>query len=487
LERGHASIEYSLSQTPLADRANEIFQWIPPPLATEKEEEEEEQEVDIFDDMAPESSKRLRSRSTSHGQISRLSQSSAPLLSDETSLPQTTKSSSSAYKDVDYVNKLGGQGCFMHESSTGPVPEDIELCKQLLLLSQQQVTDTPPIQNTMFDDDCIGEFYKALQNRSESRILVDLHPLLMPCAENRHIKKSGENHKSLENIIDGYNDPWNQAICGPKPQPDHARGLREPTFSESQLRKLRGKRTKNNTATTSSPYAVRYDMYFPYLTAEVKSDSQFLKYADRANMHSMCIALRALVCLSQAAGCPEKVHRRILGFSISHDLEMVRIYGYYPEIDPQHQKTSYFRWPVAKFDIWQRENRWTCCRFVENLDWQFLPIHTGRVMVLLEEISSVAAEVDGVDLQIPGPRPGFSDGDLQTDLRTIIEKHPEEQKAIVERHLAQMEQQKQLILTQQEQQRLAEERHVAQLEQQKQLILAQQEQQRQSKEKRAAE
>lgn len=227
--------------------------------------------------MVPRSSNRLRSQS-SRDILS---------LSDE-----TTDSSSSAYKSPDYVNKLEAQGCFMHELSAGPASEDIALCEQLL--SQKQPTEPPPLQNTMFEDECIKDFLTALRNRSEARLLVDLHPLLMPCAENQHIKKDcgidGINNKCLENVIDGYNDLWNQAICGPKPKPDHARGLKESTFSESQLRKLQSWKlpTKSNNTEKSSPYAVRHDMYFPYLTAEIKSTCQHLEYADRANMHSMC-------------------------------------------------------------------------------------------------------------------------------------------------------------------------------------------------------
>ena len=168
-----------------------------------------------------------------------------------------------------------------------------------------------------------------------------------------------------------------QPIYGPKPQPDHARGLKWSTFSESQRRKLGVKPDEK------SLYTAREDMYFPYLTAEIKCGNQALELADRQNMHSMCIALRAVVALSQAAGCPEKVHRRLLGFSISHELEGLRIYGYYPEIEG---KALYFRWPVAQLNIWAKEDRWACYRFVENLDRDFLCIHTDRLMQLLSEI-----------------------------------------------------------------------------------------------------
>lgn len=59
------------------------------------------------------------------------------------------------------------------------------------------------------------------------------------------------------------------------------------------------------------------EIYFPYLTAESKREKQALELADRQNIHSMSIALRAVVSLAQKARQLDMVHRRILGFSIT--------------------------------------------------------------------------------------------------------------------------------------------------------------------------
>ncbi|KAJ5982376.1 hypothetical protein N7451_012476 [Penicillium sp. IBT 35674x] len=147
----------------------------------------------------------------------------------------------------------------------------------------------------------------------------------------------------------------------------------------------------------------------------------------------MCIALRAVVSLCQAAGCTE-VHRRILGFSISHDLGGLRIYGYYPEIDDG--KVSFYRWPVAQPNIWAKENRWTCYQLVENLDRDFLPIHTHRLMRILEEVpdpdeNGFGIDVDELDSQVSmvglQERPGYrraassQNRGLQPELRMMIQ------------------------------------------------------------------
>lgn len=143
----------------------------------------------------------------------------------------------------------------------------------------------------------------------------------MPSAENQFIR----GRKSLKNVIDEYNDPLEniKPIYGPNPQPDHTRGLRWSMFNESQRQKLRVQPNEK------SLYAVREEIYFPCLTGEVDVT---LGIADRQNMHIACVALRGLVHLARIAGCVEILHRRILTFSISHDGDTVRIYGYCPKI-----------------------------------------------------------------------------------------------------------------------------------------------------------
>jgi hypothetical protein len=369
---------------------------------------------------------------------------------------------SSAYKAVNYVTILETKGCFMRQSSAGPISEDIALCEQLL----REPVEIP--QGTLFDDECMRDFHNTLRNRSEARLLVDLHPLVMPSAENQYIR----GRDALKNVIDGYNDPWlkTEPIYGPKPQPDHARGLKWSTFSENQRRKL-GIQPEEK-----SPYTAREDMYFPYLTAEIKCGNQALELADRQNMHSMCIALRAVVCLSQAAGCPEKVHRRLLGFSISHELESLRIYGYYPEIDKG--KIEYFRWPIAQLSIWTEEDKWACYRFVENLDHKFLPIHTDRLMDLLAKIPDpqeflLGADVDDCDIDSQVSRTGSQERSgyrraassqnrgLQPELRSMIQalqQQLEEQKAREEKQVADQKAREEKLLAQLEQQKLREEK-----------------------------
>ncbi|KAF3407779.1 hypothetical protein DPV78_000447 [Talaromyces pinophilus] len=426
------------------ERIAGIFQWIPPPSG-----------VDELDKMSQPASKRSRSESisTDRGRAQTVSSEGSESTSDR-------DANSAAYKAVNYPTILETKGCFMRRSSAGPIPEDIAFCERLL----QQPTETP--HGTLFNDEYVQDFHDSLQNRSQARLLVDLHPLLIPSAENQFI----QGKEYLKNVIDGYNDPWvkTEPIYGPKPQLDHARGLKWSTFSESQRRKLGIK------PDAKSLYAVRDDMYFPYLTAEIKCGNQALEFADRPNMHSMCIALRAIVSLSQVAGCPEKVHRRILGFSISHELNSLGIYAYYPEVDDG--KTSYFRWPVAQFNIW-KEDKWACYRFVENLDREFLPLHTDRLMQFLEDVPDpedypFSVDVDDDSQALPiswqersGLRRATSSQGrgLQPELRMMVQTMQQQLKKQEKLLTEQKEREEKLLAEQRER----EEKLLAQLEQQR--------------------
>lgn len=257
------------------------------------------------------SSKRSRS-SDSFGRIS--SQSG-----DGTESTVSRDAKYSAYKDVNYAVVLETKNSFMRVSKAGIVDDDRTLCHRLLL------ADQPIPHESMFDDDRFEEFHSILQGRSEARVYLDLHPLLVPSAENLVISEQ----TTLENLVQGYNDPWVKTIpfYGPRPQPDHTVGFRWPTFTNEQRRKL------GIDPSAKSYYTAREDIYFPFLTSEIKCGKQALDLADRQNAHSMTIAVRAVVELFRNVGRAMEVHRNILGFSISHDAKTVRIYGHYPEID----------------------------------------------------------------------------------------------------------------------------------------------------------
>lgn len=76
-----------------------------------------------------------------------------------------------------------------------------------------------------------------------------------------------------------------------------------------------------------------WQMYFPFLTCEVKCGATALDVADQQNAHSMTMAAKGVVKLFRLVGREKEFHREILAFSISHNDRRVRIYGHYPIIN----------------------------------------------------------------------------------------------------------------------------------------------------------
>lgn len=88
----------------------------------------------------------------------------------------------------------------------------------------------PFLPTLLFDEERFESFCSLLQGRSEARVYLDLHSLLVPSAENLYIR----GWKELGNRIEGYIDLWVKAIpfYGPRPQLDHNVGLKWSPFNE---------------------------------------------------------------------------------------------------------------------------------------------------------------------------------------------------------------------------------------------------------------
>lgn len=79
-----------------------------------------------------------------------------------------------------------------------------------------------------------------------------------------------------------------------------------------------------------------------------------------------------------------EVYRKILGFSISHDDKIVRIYGYYPEIDGEH--TAYYRYTIKDFSFGGDEGKekWATYIFTCNVYKLFVPSYLDRIKNALD-------------------------------------------------------------------------------------------------------
>ena len=442
-------------------------------------------QAETFDGMSQPPPKRARSRSTDSDDI----------VSSEgwTDSAVSRESKYSIYQDARYPVLLESQGSFMRDSDKGPLPEERAMCKRLFTMTAPVPTD-PLFQQARF-----LRFLALLEHRSELRICIDLHPRLVPSAE----LLSLHDDQRFDDLIDGYNDRWNKAIVFYKkfPQPDRTVAFREAALTEQQRRKL------GIMPETSSMFSAREGMCFPFLTCEVKCGKQALDLADRPNANSMTIAVRGVVDLYRRAGRAADIHRRILGFSISHDDKLVQIYGHYPEIDGE--STRYYRHLFRSFDCRDKdgEERWTSYTFVYNVYTQFAPQHLAAIRTTINQLPDPLArsldstttleDAEETDSQGVESTPATSQQDMlfvkpavprgRTTVKQQLQQIQNETKVREQRFMAELEKQREEAkhrLAQQDQQNRGQ---LAQLEKLYKEQMAQQEKQMAQQEKQYKE
>jgi hypothetical protein len=94
---------------------------------------------------------------------------------------------------------------------------------------------------------------------------------------------------------------------------------------------------------------------FPFLIYKIKCGNEELDYADRQNIYSYSIAVKALLKLEQKTDQYRKNKQfesllgKILIYSILHDQNDARLYGHYALVEGE--KWMYYRHHIGKFDI----------------------------------------------------------------------------------------------------------------------------------------
>lgn len=298
---------------------------------------------------------------------------------------------SASYKHPHYEVQLQERGSFMHRYEGDISNESKELCQTLLTTPQN------PPEDSLFSTELFEKTFIATRNRNEPRIVRDITPLLIPPAENLAIR--GAQH--MDKLIETVNEAWSNAIAviGPRPQPDYSLGFRRTAFSSDRLKKLQ---PLIGQLDEESYISATYNMLFPFLTGEVKCGASALDTADRQNAHSMTVALIGVVNLFRAGGRQMELHRKIMGFSVSHDDETVRIYGHYPVI--QGSTTKYYRHPIRKFDFTELDGkeRWTAYTFIRNV----------YELWAEEHFQNICSAIDSLPDEYVRPRPSTPDATL---------------------------------------------------------------------------
>lgn len=205
-------------------------------------------------------------------------------------------------------------------------------------------------------------------------------PWIVPSAEDLYFL--GE--LGTDYLADEYDALWDKCnlMGSTQPKPDYTAGLSCNAFSEEEMHKL------ENYARPSHPFRVTANLLFPFLVCEVESDNMGLNRADRQNIHSASIAVRAIIMLYREAFnqvAPNRVSDlfgTILTFTITHDNDRVLIYGHYAVAASDRPDTlKFYRYPIALFSLSIRD-----CKdsnkpynFVYNVYERFAPQHLKRI------------------------------------------------------------------------------------------------------------
>ena len=292
---------------------------------------------------------------------------------------------SAPYKNPSYPALLETLGnSYMEEHDLGVTDASRNLCHDLL----EKKYPTP--KDTLFrDHDALKLASRNLQNRNEAKIVQDIARLLVPSPERLTVLGA----KHLEILAESVNEGWNNCITitSTRPQPDLAVGFKKSAFSDVQLSKLQP--ILGGPIHLSYLKATHY-MYFPFLSSETKSGTTGLDVADRQNLHTMTVSVRALVEIFRLTNREMELHRENLGFSFSHDHRTVRIYGHYPVIEGS--KPKYYREPIRTLDFTMGHDgdEWISYNFARGI--------YDHSLILLEKICSVIDELpDGLSLDIP--------------------------------------------------------------------------------------
>ncbi|KAL9130496.1 MAG: hypothetical protein Q9217_001316 [Psora testacea] len=288
-------------------------------------------------------------------------------------LPREAKSA--PYKDARYETYLATARAFMDNPPLKVTDACKDLCRRLLN-KEQSVPE-----NSLFRDDLFEITCSKIRNENEARVIKDIAWLIVASAENLATYGATE----LDILIEKVNSSWLKCLplTSARPQPDYSVGFRASAFTKDQLNKL-------------SPFVggykdqcsvmAREDMYFPFLTTEVKCGEQALNIADRQNMHSASVSVKGIVELFRRIKRQNELDRKILAFSISHDNEAVRIYGHYALVN--ENDTSLYRYPIKKFDFTSEDgtDKWTAYKFTRNVYDTFVPIHLKRICAAVDQL-----------------------------------------------------------------------------------------------------
>ncbi|KAF2137380.1 uncharacterized protein K452DRAFT_329262 [Aplosporella prunicola CBS 121167] len=267
------------------------------------------------------------------------------------------------------ANELEEYGSSLYEDREGIGRESQEWCQKLLQSPQGIPNDT-----VLSDGDRIRHTLGYLQYGNENRIIRTIGQYIVPLEEAQY-------QAPWSDYLIGKTDQrWSDCIpvVSKRPQPDCSVGFKRQAFTRGQFQALQLQK--------ESPFRVTNNMFFPFLTCEVKSANTAFEDADRQNANNMTVAVAALVELYRRAGRESEIDHEILAFSVSHNHKHVSIYGHYPVI--QGQETKFYRKLIVDYSLADPKicDTWTAYRFTKNVYDIWVPEHLKRISSAIDDL-----------------------------------------------------------------------------------------------------
>lgn len=256
----------------------------------------------------------------------------------------------------------------------------VGLCEEFLTGNHQTA------ESSIFTADQFSKVLKRVQNLNEARIQRDVTPWVVPSAETLFFRGK----LKIDYIGEELNAEWIRCATmgSTRPKPDFTGGLLPTAFTKEEISKL------ENYAQPTKPFRFTPDLSFPFLVCEVKTGEEGLNKADRQNIHSASIAVRAIIMLYREAfghGSDRvlQLYGEVLVFSVSHDNDRIFIYGHFAVAEPDFPEgLKYYRYPIVILSLTTRGGAdiYKANNFIMNVYEDFAPGHRKRIIDAVEKL-----------------------------------------------------------------------------------------------------
>ncbi|MCJ1476747.1 hypothetical protein MMC13_005416 [Lambiella insularis] len=278
------------------------------------------------------------------------------------------------------VERMAVHGVFMESSHLIQKPSR-DLCDEYLK------GDRKAVKTSVFSSRDFEEVLNRVRNLNEARIQRDVTPWVVPSVETLFFRGDFQ----LDWVGEELNAEWIRcaAMGSTTPKPDYAAGLLRCAFTEEEMQKL------ENHASPTQPCRFTPNLCFPFLVCEAKTGEKGINKADRQNIHSASIAVRAIIMLyREAFGTtdPSRVHSlygQVLVFTVSHDNDRVFLYSHFAVTDSSLPSgLKFYRHPIALYSLTTSggADRLKAYNFVRNVYDRFAPAHRQRIRDALAHI-----------------------------------------------------------------------------------------------------